>query len=202
MHRMARRSLLSLLGLGAPALAATGDGDGTVSLAGRLLVATAGLTDPNFARTLVLMVSHDGDGAFGLVVNRPYGTAPLAELLRKLGVGEIATERIVTVGYGGPVDADAGFLVHDAGYAGATTRKVTGRIAVTPDPQALAALARPDGPAQALVTLGYAGWGPGQLDGEVARGDWDHLPADPDLVFTADPAGAWEAAQARLGTEL
>lgn len=196
MHRMARRPFLGLV-----ALAGLGDG-GDGSLAGRLLVASPALGDPNFARTVVLMVSHDADAALGLVVNRPYGTAPLAALVERLGVGTVASDRQVAVGYGGPVQPDTGFLVHDAAYAVEATIRVTERIAVTPDPKALTGLAGPDAPAHALVTLGYAGWGPGQLDGEIARGDWDSVAAEPDLVFATDPASTWDRARALVGTDL
>jgi putative transcriptional regulator len=179
-----------------------GNDEAVPTLAGQLLVAEPELGDPNFAQTVVLVLHHGRDGALGLVVNRPYGTAPLAALVERLGLGAVASDRQVAVGYGGPVDPDTGFLVHDAGYAVEGTIRVTDRIAVTPDPKALTGLAGPDAPAHALVTLGYAGWGPGQLDGELARGDWDHVAAEPDLVFAADPAATWDRARSLVGTDL
>jgi putative transcriptional regulator len=182
----------------APADRATFDG-----LAGQLLVAEPDLDDPNFDHTVVLMLHHDGEGALGLVINRPYGTAPNDELLRRLGVGagEPVTGETVLY-YGGPVQPDVGMLVHSADYARAGTKRVTGEIAVTSDPTALADLVRGNGPERAIPVLGYAGWAPGQLESELAQGSWFVLPAEPSLVFAADPAKIWATALARRGIDL
>ena len=175
----------------------------STSLAGQLLVAEAELDDPNFDHTVVLMLHHDGDGALGLVINRPYGTAPNDELLRRLGVaGDQPVPGETVIYYGGPVEPEVGMVVHSAEYARAGTMRVTADLAVTSDPAALADLVRGKGPKQAIPVLGYAGWGPGQLESELAQGSWFVLPAEAGLVFAPDPATIWDAALARRGIEL
>jgi putative transcriptional regulator len=171
-------------------------------LAGRLLVAEPGLADPNFDHTVVLMLHHDAEGALGLVVNRPYGKAPTAELLRRLGLDADTVEGETVIYYGGPVQPNVGMVVHSSEYARAATRRITADIAVTSDPAVLGDLAHGKGPRRAVSVLGYAGWAPGQLESELAQGSWFTLPADPALVFAPDPTRAWEAAFARKGVEL
>jgi putative transcriptional regulator len=188
--------------MSAGALAAQPPGSG---LAGMLLVAEPALDDPNFDHTIVLVLEHDAKGALGLVVNRPYGTAPTAELLRRLGVdadGAPAATGETLLFYGGPVQPDVGMVVHSTDYARKDTRRVTAEIAVTVDPAALADLALGKGPRRAVSVLGYAGWAAGQLESELAAGSWFTLPADPALVFAPDPTRAWEAAFARKGVDL
>ena len=170
--------------------------------AGTLLVAEPDLADPNFDHTVILMLHHDAEGALGLVVNRPYGTAPTAELLRRLGLGQDPVEGETRLFYGGPVQPDIGMTVHSAEYARPDTKRLTADIAVTSDPTVLADIARGRGPRQAVPVLGYAGWAPGQLESELAQGAWFTLPADPALVFAPDPRRAWDAAIARKGVDL
>jgi putative transcriptional regulator len=199
-----RPVLALLLLLMPPALpCAAAAAETAASLTGQLLVAEPSLDDPNFDRTLVLMLRHDGDGALGLVVNRPYGKAPTAELLRRLGretFGPVEGETLLF--YGGPVAPEVGMVVHSAEYARADTRPVAAGIAVTGDPACLADLASGRGPSRAVPVLGYAGWAPGQLESELAQGSWFTLPADPELVFAADPGKAWAEAVARKGVDL
>jgi putative transcriptional regulator len=176
--------------------------EGTASTAGRLLVAVPDLADPNFARTVVLMVLHNAEGAFGLVVNRRWGKAPLGQFLRETGRDPGEVEREVEFFYGGPVEPGIGFVTHGADYAISATRDVTADIRVTSDPAILLDILRGNGPAEALITLGYAGWAPGQLERELLRRDWLTLPATPDLVLGPEPERKWQAAMGRVGTEL
>ncbi len=198
-------SALMLLWLAEPfvpervAPAATPQGNG---ISGMLLVAEPELDDPNFDHTIVLMIHHDDEGALGVVVNRPYGTAPTAELLRRLGRAQAGIEGETKLFYGGPVQPEVGMLVHGTDYGRADTKQVTAEIAVTSDPAALADFVLGKASSRAVPVLGYAGWGPGQLESELAQGAWFTLPADPALVFAPDPAKAWEAAFARRGVEL
>lgn len=172
------------------------------SLAGSLLVAAPELGDPNFERTVVLMLQDDEQGALGVVINRPYGKAPTGELLRRLGVDPGDAKGETELFYGGPVEPEIGMIVHGTDYALPSTHEVASGIAVTSDPKALADIARGKGPHQAIPVLGYAGWAPGQLASELAQGAWFTLPADPTLVFASDPATLWKTAYARRGVEL
>jgi putative transcriptional regulator len=172
------------------------------SLAGQLLVATPEMGDPRFAQTVILMVRHDPNGAFGIVINRPLGDGLLADLLRAIGEKDAdATERI-RIFAGGPVQPELCFVVHSADYRGLATMDIDGRIAVTGTPDILRDIAKKRGPQKSLVALGYAGWGPGQLEGELARNAWYAVPQDSALVFDDDRDKLWEHAVARRTQDL
>jgi putative transcriptional regulator len=169
-------------------------------LTGQFLVATDTLRDPRFARTVIYVVRHDANGAMGLVVNRPGRDIPLAPLLRKFGLDDRGVTGSVRAHYGGPVEIGQGFLLHTAEYATQGTERVAGDIAMTPAPGVLSALsdiARGAGPRKSLFAVGYAGWGPGQLEGEIERDAWITVPADPALLFDEDHVRKWDRAMAR-----
>lgn len=171
-------------------------------LAGSLLVASPEMGDPNFEQTVVLMLEDGEEGSLGVVINRPYGSAPTAELLRRLGVDPGDAKGETELYYGGPVQPEIGMVVHGTDYTLPSTRRVVPGIAVTSDPKVLADIAQGKGPHQTIAALGYAGWAPGQLARELAQGAWFTLPADPALVFTSDRAQLWRTAYARRGVEL
>ncbi|PYN22225.1 MAG: hypothetical protein DMD99_17535 [Candidatus Rokuibacteriota bacterium] len=169
------------------------------SLTGRLLVATDALRDQRFARTVIYLVRHDAEGAFGLVVNLPIAEVPFERALRPLGLEVPPGSGDVRVHYGGPVQERRGFVLHTPDWTGESTIVVDGRFAVTEDPKVLQAMAQGTGPRRALFLLGYAGWAPGQLDAELATGAWGVAPADERLVFDEDPQQKWiEATTRRL----
>ena len=191
--------LLAALGAVTTAPGAVGP---TLDSAGALLVAEPELDDPNFDHTVVVLLHHDAEGALGLVVNRRYGRVPTADLLRRLGLDAAGASGETELFYGGPVQPDLGTVLHRPDYQGSDTRAVAPGLAATSDPAILRALATGRGPSQARVVLGYAGWGPGQLEGELQQHAWFLLPADPDLVLAADPAKAWQRAFGRRGVDL
>ncbi|HET6468787.1 MAG TPA: YqgE/AlgH family protein [Geminicoccaceae bacterium] len=208
MMRVLAAFLALLILLAAPAGGPAGAAQGPVldlpapSTAGRLLVAAPELDDPNFRRTVVLMVLHDADGALGLVVNRRYGRAPLGELLRRLG--EAAPERgpEVEMFYGGPVEPGTAIVVHSRDYDRPGTTRLGSGLGVTGGPPIFQDIAAGRGPAQSLLVLGYAGWAPGQLEAELRAGAWLVVPAEPDLVLDPEPADKWQRALALGGSEL
>lgn len=208
MTTVARRFTLALVLLAAFGSVPASAGSPSVdrgSLAGELLVATAQMGDPRFAGTVIYMISHDRDGAMGLVVNRSYGTGSLHVLLETMGLepdSAGAAADSVRLQYGGPVEPQRGFVLHTDDYAGASTRIVRDRFAVSFGTDVLEAMAEGQGPARRVVILGYAGWGPGQLEAEIAREDWLTAPADETLIFTDDIDGVWEKALANAGLPL
>lgn len=171
-------------------------------LTGQLLVATSELKDPRFVRTVIYMVHHDPGGAMGLVVNRPLGDTTLAQLLEELGLGGNGVQGGIRLYYGGPVELRRGFVLHTADYVSQSTRVVAGGIAVTVGTEILRALGTGSGPRRSLVALGYAGWAPGQLEGEIAAGAWVVVPADEGLVFDQNHEKKWERAMARRTIQL
>ena len=170
---------------------------GATSVAGQLLVATSTLSGPPFEQTVILVAQHGKDGALGIVINRPLGERPLAEVLAAYGVDPSGVSGSVQLFFGGPVDPQIGFVLHSADYHGDDTLDIDGRVALTSGPQILRDIGLGKGPRQRLVAFGYAGWGPSQLDGELREGAWLVVPEDPSLVFDDDRANVWRDAMAR-----
>ncbi|MBV8578588.1 MAG: YqgE/AlgH family protein [Acetobacteraceae bacterium] len=174
----------------------------TNSLAGQLLIAAPTIGDPRFAHAVILMVRHDKEGALGIVINRPVGERSIAALLEATGHDDANVTGILRVFAGGPVQPELGFVVHSAEYRRAETVDVDGRVAMTASRQVLMDIGHSQGPEKSLFALGYAGWGPGQLDGELARHNWFTTPEEPKLVFDDDRDNLWEDAMARRTREL
>jgi putative transcriptional regulator len=171
------------------------------SLTGQLLLAAPTIGDPRFAHTVILMVRHDGQGAFGIVINRPVGESSIASLLEGSGEDVSGISGNLRIFSGGPVQQELGFVVHSAEYHLDGTLEV-GRVAMTANRQVLRDIGHKQGPVKSLFALGYAGWGPGQLEGEVAHRDWFTTPAEPRLIFDDDRANLWEEAMARRTRDL
>jgi putative transcriptional regulator len=182
--------------------AAPPDHSDMASLAGQLLIAAPTMGDPRFTHTVILMVRHDKEGAFGIVINRPVGDRPIAALLEATGHDDAAVTGIVRVFAGGPVQPELGFVVHSAEYRRAETLDVDGRVAMTASRQILLDIGHSQGPEKSLFALGYAGWGPGQLESELARNNWFTAPEEPKLVFDDDRDKLWNEAMARRVREL
>jgi putative transcriptional regulator len=168
------------------------------SLRGQLLIATPAMRDPRFEHAVILMVRHGQDGAMGIVINRPLGEQPLAAL----GAKDIAAAGNVRVVLGGPVQPEIGFVVHSSSCHRPGTIAVDGRIAATSSREILRDIADKAGPMKSLIAFGYAGWAPGQLEGELAHNVWYTAPADPGLVFDDDRDKVWEHATAHRTQDL
>jgi putative transcriptional regulator len=175
---------------------------GPQSLAGQVLVASTAMGDPRFRRTVVLMVKHNRDAAFGIVINRPLGERPIARVLGVLGESDSGVDGDVMIFEGGPVQRDVGFIVHSADYHRDGTIDVDRRIAVTSSADVLRDIGEHKGPKQYLVAFGYAGWGAGQLDDEVKLGAWFTAPADPAIVFDEEREKVWDKAMAHRQRDL
>lgn len=172
------------------------------STAGYLLVATPELDGSNFGRTVIFMLEHDENGAMGLVVNRPIGRTGAADLLRTMGLEAGGLEGELEVFSGGPVESGRGFVLHSPDYKGDGTTMVHHSLAVTTRSEVIRELAAGRGPSESLIIFGYAGWAPGQLEGEMEAGAWFTIPLDTGLVFGKDPSRKWEEAMDRRGIEL
>ncbi|WP_263626515.1 YqgE/AlgH family protein [Xinfangfangia pollutisoli] len=161
-----------------------------------------GMGDPRFARSVILMCAHDSESAMGLIVNKPAPDLNFGGLLDHLGISRGDRGREIRVHYGGPVDKGRGFVLHTPDWGGeAATMRVPGGFRVTATLDVLEDLARGAGPDQALLALGYAGWGPGQLEGEILRNDWLVAEALPEIVFAASDAEKWTLALKALGVD-
>jgi putative transcriptional regulator len=173
------------------------------SLAGRLLVATPELQDPNFRETVVYIVHHHQAGAMGLVINRVLGTGPLDRMLEGLGIARNGESKVnLRVHYGGPVEPSRAFVLHSPEYHRQDTMMVSDIAALTVAPGILEDMAAGHGPKRSLFALGYAGWAPGQLESELAAGAWLVVEPDSALLFDLDTATKWQRAYDRRGIEL
>lgn len=172
------------------------------SLANNLLIAMPTLADPNFARTVTLICEHSNEGAMGIVVNRPTNLA-LRDILDQLEIDAARSMHAdVPVYYGGPVRNTRGFVLHEPIGQWEATLAVTDTLGVSTSRDILEALARNEGPDRYLVTLGYAGWGAGQLEREISENSWLNAPADRDILFTLPPDQRWKAAALLTGVDL
>jgi len=173
-----------------------------MDLGGKLLVAMPALGDPRFGRTVILVCAHSAKGAMGLIVNKPAPELSFRGLLDQLGIPRGDSGRDIRIHVGGPVERGRGFVLHSADYrAGPATMEVPGGFGMTATLDVLTALARGKGPDEALLALGYSGWGPGQLEAEIGRNDWLTTDAPADLVFSKDDGGKWTDALRRLGID-
>ena len=178
------------------------DPPATGSLTGQLLIASPDIGDPRFAHTVILMVKHDKDGALGITINRPVGEKSIASLLEGPGEDVSGIEGTLRIFAGGPVQPDIGFVVHSAEYRRDDTIAVDEHVAMTASRQILRDIGHHRGPVKSLFALGYAGWGPGQLENELARHDWFTAPEEPKLIFDDDRTRLWEDAMAHRTREL
>ncbi|MBP2310881.1 YqgE/AlgH family protein [Azospirillum soli] len=171
-------------------------------LTGQLLIAMPGMMDPRFQRTVIYMCAHNEDGAMGLVVNRLFGSVTFEDLLEQL---ELDVEEPVTnmpVHYGGPVESGRGFVLHSTDYVREGTLVVDDDVALTATIDILRAISEDRGPRRNILLLGYAGWGPGQLDAEIQANGWLNVPCDEGLLFDPDLDTKWERSIAKLGVSL
>ncbi len=170
-------------------------------LTGQMLIAMPGMRDSRFAKSLVYLCAHNAEGAMGLVVNRLIESLTFEELLEQLGIeGERPSEPIA-VHFGGPVESGRGFVLHSSDYLQDSTLQVNEQIALTATLDVLRDIAQGQGPRQHLFALGYAGWGPGQLDEELQANGWLTTPADDGLIFGENHARKWQGAIERLGID-
>ena len=179
-------------------------------LDGQMLIAMPAMADERFARSVIYVCAHSTEGAMGIVINQPAQNIKFPDLLVQLEVIP-ASERIqlpnqaetVKVLKGGPVETGRGFVLHSADFfIENSTLPIDDGICLTATLDILKAIARGNGPHNAILALGYAGWAPGQLEQEIQQNGWLHCPADADLIFGADIEHKYERALRKIGIDL
>ena len=179
-------------------------------LDGQMLIAMPTMGDERFTRSVIYVCAHSTEGAMGIIVNQPAANIKFPDLLVQLEVIP-AAERIelptkagdVKVLKGGPVETGRGFVLHSADFfIENSTLPIDEDICLTATLDILKAIARGNGPASAILALGYAGWAPGQLEHEIQENGWLHCTADPELIFGADTGGKYEKALRKIGIDL
>ncbi|OIP84827.1 MAG: hypothetical protein AUK37_05215 [Rhodobacterales bacterium CG2_30_65_12] len=172
------------------------------SLTGKLLIAMPGMGDPRFSQAVVMICAHSGDGAMGLIVNKQVPELMLDDLLEQLEIEKGEGSKGRTVHFGGPVEGGRGFVLHSSDYGGReTTMRIDETFGMTATKDILVEIAKGEGPHQTLTALGYAGWGPGQLESELQQNAWLTVDADAAIVFAAANAEKWAHALKKLGID-
>ncbi len=174
----------------------------TTDLSNHFLLAMPNMADPNFSGAVVLIAEHSDRGALGLVLNKPT-TMTLGALLQRIDLAAeaAAVEDRTPVFYGGPVQTDRGFVLHQPRGQWSSTVEISPEIALTTSKDVLEAVAEGRGPERLLVTLGYAGWGPGQLEAEISQNAWLTVKADPALLFDTPAEERFIQAYQMLGID-
>ena len=168
---------------------------------GQLLIAMPGMRDERFAKTVIYMCAHTEEGAMGLVLNQRFEALTFVELMSQLELEEKHITKDVPVHFGGPVEAGRGFVLHTSDYQQDATLEVVDGVALTATVDILKAIAKGEGPNKSLLALGYAGWGPGQLDMEIRANGWLQVPGDSEIIFDDQLETKWERAFRRLGID-
>ena len=171
-------------------------------LDGNLLIAMPQMKDPRFERSVIYMVAHTDDGAMGLVLNQLADSITFPDLLEQLEIDRSLSEQPISVHFGGPVETGRGFVLHSPEYQQEATLPVDHTVSLTATVEIVKDIAEGRGPRDCLLALGYAGWGPGQLETEIQQNGWLHVSADSELVFNKDISKTWEQAIAKLGFDL
>ena len=177
--------------------------DSSKSLRSQILIAMPSLNDPSFNKSVTLICEHTHEGgAMGIVLNQPIATN-VHELLLQLEIEcESETLRDNPVYAGGPVQTDRGFILHDGEESWQSSLQISSNLHLTSSEDILEAMARDEGPTNSLVTLGYAGWAPEQLEMEIATNSWLTVEFQPELVFNTPADKQWLAAGSLLGVDL
>lgn len=181
-------------------------GSSPSALEGKLLVARPTMPSNLFSYSVVLLMRHDSEGAFGFILNRPGGEAKLADLMKDLEQplpDPMPANPSLGMYLGGPVEIGTLFLLHSADLPSADTISIAGRYVLSKPLEMMNRMAKTgEAPKHAMLFLGYSGWGPGQLDNEIKRGDWEVIEPGDDLVFSGKSRETWEKAWERRAVGL
>ena len=171
-------------------------------LTGHFIIAMPNLQDMNFDHSVTYICEHDENGSFGLVINRKTEVT-VSDVIAEMEIDPVENAELDGhIFIGGPVQPDRGFILHTPAGDWSSSLKVNDQIALTTSKDILEAIARNEGPDQAMVALGYAGWGPGQLEKEMADNSWLSCPADQQIIFDTPVEKRWQAAADVLGIDL
>jgi putative transcriptional regulator len=171
------------------------------SLTGQLLIAMPAMPDPRFAHSVIFMCMHDERGAMGIIVNQVVDGLDFGKLLEQVGIKDEPPKRRIAIHVGGPVESGRGFVLHSSDYGLDSTLDVDGGIRLTQSIEVLKEISRGGGPRRCLLALGYAGWGPGQLEREIKQNGWLNVAADEELIFGAAIDDKWRLALAKMGID-
>ena len=174
----------------------------TANLTNQFLIAMPSMADPFFARTVTYLCQHNEEGALGIIINRPLQLT-LKEIIEQMDI-EFHNDALsdLPVYFGGPVQPDRGFVLHEPGGEWKSTLKISDSLWLTTSRDILEAISRGDGPHQVLLALGYAGWGEGQLEREIVENAWLNAEAEQSIIFNLPASHRWKAAAGLMGVDI
>lgn len=167
-------------------------------LGGQILVAMPNMQDPRFARTVICLCAHSPEGAMGIIVNKPLDSMSFDDLLKQLELAPVPPQRRIRLFQGGPVEGGRGFVLHTNDWTSDGSLQVAEDLALTASVDILKAIAGGGGPRSGVLALGYAGWGPGQLEDEIQANSWLSVTPDEGLIFGEADDQKWQQAMAKL----
>ena len=173
-----------------------------MDLTGKLLIAMPDMGDPRFSSAVIFMCSHSANGAMGLTINKPSGNYKFRDLLKQLKIETNPNTPEIQVNIGGPVEAGRGFVLHSPEYdSGDGTLKIGSDYGMTASFEILEELSNGQGPVKGILALGYSGWGPGQIENEIAMNGWLVSDANSELIFDPDNTNKWKNALKLMGVD-
>ncbi len=173
--------------------------EGENSLRDSLLVAMPTLRGDTFSRSVIYVCTHSPAGAMGIVINQVVPEVTFKDLLAQLHLPHDGIQVDPVIHFGGPVESGRGFVLHSTDFMREDTIRLNPRIGITGTVDILRAISEGHGPSKSIFALGYAGWGPGQLDAEIQANSWLTVPADDDLLFSGGLSAKWEKALLKIG---
>ncbi len=174
-----------------------------IGLSGKILIAMPDLKDDRFTKTLVYLMEHNEKGAMGIVINKRLGEVSLSDLIKQVNLSLDVKDTTVPVYFGGPVEHERGFILHSTDILYKQSKHVpNGPYALTATTDVIHSIALNKGPEKMIFALGYAGWGPGQLDNELRHNAWLHVDPDETIVFCGEQEKAWTLALKKLGVSV
>ncbi len=171
-----------------------------ICLTNHFLIAMPSMADPHFIRTVTYIAEHNQDGALGIVINRPMGVL-LSEILKQMDIILMPDVSNTQVLYGGPVHQERGFVLHPPFGKWRSSFAPSDQIIITTSKDILQAIANNNGPGKSIITLGYAGWGAGQLEEELTKNTWLSCEADPEIVFNTPYTERYQKAAKLVGIQ-
>ena len=172
------------------------------NLTNQFLIAMPSLKDPNFEKTVTYICAHNEEGAMGIVINKPLGIE-LGEIFSQMDIKcDTSKAREKVVFQGGPVQIDRGFILHHSDCNWDSSITVSNNICVTTSKDILESIANGEGPDEAIIALGYAGWASGQLEQELMDNAWLNAPADVEILFNTPYEKCWHAAAEHMGVDI
>jgi len=171
------------------------------SLSGHFLISTPQMPDPRFQEQVIYLCAHNDEGAMGLVINNPNHEITLRDILKGASM-PVPEGELPSVYIGGPVELESGFILYSADYIGTNSLEVTSEIYLSRDTKLLVDISRGQGPEHYLFMLGYAGWGPGQLESELLDNSWLAVPGDFNILFNTPDEYKWKLAAHSFGIDI